>query len=292
MEAKRDSVDAAQCIQNDAPFEERDGACVLENLVCDTFHSSRLTIGMPHNGDCSNRRAVHAAKVGQCGNGGRCASVMELCPVPGLFKPQSDDCEVLFENEEDGEKTKYGSCERNGVRGCFWTSEDCDDPSSFKWDDSCTCDQVRVGGCLNNGRIYCGVSSESCDDNSSWQPVGEDELYGTKCFLCRALPSATPPTATPPAPTPAPFGGRYPGSSTIANLDLNDEGEVNGAIIGGVIGGVVLAGVLVGGLFMFYRRHSKATPGKIQKTSTKNSDEATATEEAKEGGSVKDLTYV
>jgi len=231
MAYDRKSVDAGLCSPTDYNNNATWGTsyCSLSSKECNegfSFASSRQETEKQYPGGCLRLKATQGTKIGQCEDG-TCASVKELCTTSTSFKTRSENCEVMMDDtlrpKEPPVKTTYGSCVSGGSKTCFWSFGawcDDDDPSSFKLDYSCTCENVVVGACTRDDTIYCAVSEKSCDSYSEWVPpgalVGET---GTKCFLCREPPGTAPvplSSSTPvSAPTRAPI---IPETKTIPPL--------------------------------------------------------------------------
>jgi len=214
----RSSVDAGLCMNKDGTY-----VCALASNHCDdeaTFMSSLDLVGTPgvHGGSCADTQKTQGTRVGICNDATKfCASVPELCDRP-LFTIRNRDCTVKFELFESSE-TKYGSCSSSGFpsdggKSCLWSNDDCDDMSSFKIDNDCTCEKVRVGGCQqksNPSNIHCAVSKESCDDRSDFLSVTGMKDTDKDCYLCREAPagpqaSVSTPATLPPATSPSSAG--------------------------------------------------------------------------------------
>mmetsp|Transcript_8701 Transcript_8701/g.9610 ORF Transcript_8701/g.9610 Transcript_8701/m.9610 type:complete len:343 (+) Transcript_8701:104-1132(+) len=231
----RKSVDAGLCHPTNRTIYA--GAyCSLSSEECFedfSFRSSREETQQQYKGSCLQRKNTQRVKIGQCEDGkGACASVKELCATPKSFSPSSKNCEVMMDvNPRPTIKTKYGSCVSGGIKSCFWSSGKwCDNPSSFKLDYGCNCQDVVVGGCEKDGIVFCAVNEKSCDDLSNWiQPDEIVEKTGTKCYLCRESPGATStqlpaaPTQLPAAPTRLPMPVSAPTRAPILRVPTIPE---------------------------------------------------------------------
>jgi len=247
-----------------------------------------------HSGTCEiSSNSTDGVKIGQCEDEfsglSPCASVKELCSDPASFNKFSKNCDVVNDNtSETTKKTKYGSCTSRGVKTCFWsfgTWCDDDDPSMFKLDDSCTCENVLLGACKskNDGKKFCAVSERSCDNSSTWiAPHDFMTRHFTKCHLCGELrenphhmpsvdyPSADIPLAPAYRPTllsPSSLSVFAPILSPSEDLaspptfdHLQESGNASndsGLVIGNVIGGIILTAILIISLIICVHRQNQ-----------------------------------